>query len=93
MRRVGNKFLPFYAYEIFGADVEKLLQENVFDAHLDVIKNMIMKMPGLSMETLMNLLPRDANRQVVNRALEEMWRNRLVYIIKTENTLLSLHET
>ena len=28
VRRVGNKFLRFYAYEIFGADVEKLLQES-----------------------------------------------------------------
>ncbi len=92
IRRVGDKFLPFYAYEIFGADIEKMLEENVFDSHLDVIKNMIMKMPGLSVETMIRQLPRDANKQVVYRALEEMWRNRLIYIIKTENTLLSLHE-
>jgi hypothetical protein len=92
VRRVAGKFLPFYAYEIFGADIEKLLEENVFDSHLDVVKNMIMKMPGLSKDTLMSQLPREAKSDVIERALNEMWRSRLVYVIKTENTLLSLHE-
>jgi len=89
IRRVGDKFLPFYAYEILGADIEKLLEENVFDSHLDVVKNMIMKMPGLSIDTLMSQLPKNAKKNVIEKALAEMWKSKLIYIIKTENTLLS----
>ena len=87
IRRVEDKFIPFYAYEIFGADVEKILQNNVYDSHIDVIKNMIMKMPGLSKNALLKRLPKDANKSVIENALDAMWRNKLIYVIKTQDTL------
>lgn len=93
IRRVGDKFIPFYAYEIFGSDVEKLFEENVFDSHLDVVRNMIMKMPGLSRATLMKRLPKEANKKVIESALEAMWRNKLIYVTKTQDTLLGSQDS
>jgi len=87
IKRVGNRFVPFYAFEIFGADVEKLLNDNIYDSHLETLKNMIIKMPGISRSTLVSqLLMHGANKQVIEKAVEQLWSRKIIYVVKTEET-------
>lgn len=87
IKRVGDRFVPFYAFEIFGTDVEKLLNDNIYDSHLDNLKNMIIKLPGISKSTLVNqLVGHGADKEVIEKAISRLWSQKIVYIIKTEET-------
>jgi hypothetical protein len=90
IKRVGSRFVPFYAFEIFGTDVEKLLSDNIYDSHLDNLKNMIIKLPGISKSTLLSQLTgHGADKTIIEGALNRLWSEKIVYIIRTEETGLA----